>query len=419
MPLIRPLSALILACPMAMTPLRAQLLAPFQETVIDANYLDATWADFDRDGNLDIGFSYDKTPTYNLRTTPPRQVTPAVRKTQLLRFDPASSRFAVSQSYDIGGMRMAWGDCDGNSWPDLLTSSDTMGVRWLLNPGLSPTLRTSESGIPANTGTGDLRLADLNRSGWPDILTLGMGGGAWVYLKPSLQDQARIKPKSYLPFWTFGLVNLGAYSDRSSLAVGDLDNDGVLDVVESGNGDAQLQYLPVTRVFKGISPLLDTLHFNPKGDLAPLTSGSLTLFDLDGDGDLDILATGCTQTNGSGYATHLYRNDGNFVFTELGNTGLDGFGRSAADFADVNGDGRPDLLLTGTTASGLRTALYLNQAPGAATLFIEDSPGSIPGAESGAAHFGDFDHDGKPDLLLTGLRPDGKGFMAVYRNVRP
>jgi hypothetical protein len=37
----------------------------------------------------------------------------------------------------------------------------------------------------------------------------------------------------------------------------------------------------------------------------------------------------------------------------------------------------------------------------------------------GAARFGDFDHDGKPDALLTGLRSDGKGIMAVYRNVRP
>jgi hypothetical protein len=414
MPSIRPLSALILALPLTMTPVVAQLLAPFQETLIDADYLDATWADFDRDGYQDIGLSYEKLAPF---LGPPLPQGESIRKTQLLRFDPASSRFALSQSYDFGGLRMAWGDYDRNSWPDLLVTADAQGSRWLLNPGLSPTTMSQGSGISGHGGTADLRVADFNRSGWPDMLFIGMGTAPFVYLVPARRDGLR--PKSFYPENTFGLLKVNANAGRTALAIGDLDNDGVLDVVESGEGGPELGYLPVTRVFRGSSPFPDSLHFHAKGDLAPLTTGSLTLFDLDGDGDLDIVATGCTENTGFGHATHLYRNDRNFVFTELGNTGLDGFGRSAADAADVNGDGRPDLLLTGVTASGYKTALYLNQPPGSASLFVEDSPGTLPGVEMGAARLGDFDHDGKPDALLTGLRSDGKGIMAVYRNVRP
>jgi hypothetical protein len=396
-------------------PTQAQTFAPFQSSLIDAALVDADWADYDKDGYLDFGLSSYKYPVY---IDFPRLASQPVRNTRLYRYDPATSQFVLARSYNAGGMRLTWIDNDRNSWPDLMVSSDSYGPNVLMNPGMgSPTWAGGQT--LASYGYDDTRVADFNRSGRMDQLTIGLAHDPYARLTLGPTDFMRSGWSMY-PSVSFGLLMVTSEGGRTALGVGDLDNDGVLDVVESGQAYLLPQRLvSVTRVLKGSSPRPDSLHFLPMGDLAPLTSGSLSLFDYDGDGDLDILATGCTQGAGGGYATHLYRNDGNFVFTEIANTGLDAFGRSAAAFADVNGDGRPDLLLTGNTAAGVKASLYLNQGPGANPVFVEDSPGSIPGADLGAAHFGDFDHDGKPDLLLTGLRPDGKGFMAVYRNVRP
>lgn len=75
--------------------------------------------------------------------------------------------------------------------------------------------------------------------------------------------------------------------------------------------------------------------------------GHLTLADLDADGDLDIVC-------GSGTNVQVWRNDGNYVFTQTSNVGV-GSTVTAVKVADIVAGGMPEVVVGSTTAAtGLR-----------------------------------------------------------------
>jgi len=103
--------------------------------------------------------------------------------------------------------------------------------------------------------------------------------------------------------------------------------------------------------------------------------------------------------------TRVYRNDGTNGFTRL----LLGFpstyaGRAA--WGDYDNDGRPDVLLVG---SGL--AVYRNNPDGT----FSDIGAAFPGLQEGYADWGDFDRDGNLDILQIGWVSRGR-FTKLYRN---
>jgi tetratricopeptide (TPR) repeat protein len=144
---------------------------------------------------------------------------------------------------------------------------------------------------------------------------------------------------------------------------------------------------------------------------AQAAARDLSLFDLDGDGDLDLLVSGAT-------ALHLFRNDGGRFTDVTASSGLRapiagaGIGAVAGDF---DNDGRPDLFLLRDAGPRL-----LHQTPRGT---FEDVTGAaaLPAsaARSRAAAFVDVDHDGDLDILvaaITGptqlLRNNGNGTFA-------
>ena len=191
----------------------------------------------------------------------------------------------------------------------------------------------------------------------------------------------------------------------SASAVGDYDNDGDLDLLLSGRtGAGQI----ITRLYRndGGGNFVDTALVVPQ-----VESGALAWGDFNNDGFLDFVLTGVdAQTN-----THaqVFRNNGNGTFTDL-NAGLVAFQSGTATWADFNNDGFADLLLTGySPASGNATAkLYRNTG---GTGFVEMAAG-LPGVTDGAAAWGDYDNDGDLDLLLTGVDSALEPITRLYRN---
>jgi len=205
---------------------------------------------------------------------------------------------------------------------------------------------------------------------------------------------------------TTNIVTQQWYSDT---AWGDYDNDGDLDFAVCGwQGDDRFATHLYRNNGDGSFELDWTFPFSQVG------RGSVAWGDYDRDGDLDLLLCGATGVSNAS-VTRVYRNNGAAAgFTEL-NAVLPGIQSGAAVWGDFDGDGWLDILLSGTTnglVSGGITRLYRNAGLGEFTLM----PVSLPGAMASALAAADFDRDGDLDFALSGQGTDSNRFAVLLRN---
>lgn len=129
--------------------------------------------------------------------------------------------------------------------------------------------------------------------------------------------------------------------------------------------------------------------------------GGMAWADYDGDGDLD-LATGCYFSQSfppiPEYEVLIYRNDNGVLTTTPAWISSDMRSTTDIRFADINGDGRPELLAANGDNSFVASVIYFN-GPGG----LSNTPGWISTDNNwtvGAA-FGDIDGDGDLDLVFA------------------
>ncbi|MCW1935695.1 Ig-like domain-containing protein [Pseudomonas sp. MDMC_285] len=157
--------------------------------------------------------------------------------------------------------------------------------------------------------------------------------------------------------------------------VGDLDNDGDLDIFV---GNFQGNYA----VYKNNGSGAFTLSSSPAKVSDPL---SLTLVDLDKDGDQDVVAV---EEN----SIRILRNDGSGGFTQLSSFG-DVYGGIARS-ADLTGDGYADAMVSGMNGPPANLILFANNGSGTIGTQLQVFDYSeAPGA------FADVDGDGYLDGL--------------------
>jgi len=194
-----------------------------------------------------------------------------------------------------------------------------------------------------------------------------------------------------------------------SAAWGDYNNDGLLDILLTG---CWVNPYPhnVSKIYKNNG---DGTFSEQTGTLLPNICGSAAWGDYNNDGHLDILLTGYSEIEG--YVSKVYKNNGNETFSEQIGISLPGVSEGASTWADYNNDGFLDILLTGRTASEhLISKIYKNNGNGT---FTEQTGISLPGLHGGSVAWGDYNNDGFLDILLRGDTTFGfTPITKIYKN---
>ncbi|HSH15180.1 MAG TPA: VCBS repeat-containing protein, partial [Verrucomicrobiae bacterium] len=251
------------------------------------------------------------------------------------------------------------------------------------------------SGVPIPIGVGYQGSAvwgDYDNDGRLDVLITGQTEGI---------------PRSIAQVWrntgsAFVDINAGLPENYyGSAAWGDYDNDGRLDILMAGYTGSNY----VAGVWRNTGSGFTNV---PIPGLVGTLTGTVAWGDYDNDGRLDFLLTGWT---GSSHVSQVWRNTGS-AFTNI-NAGLTGVSGPAA-WGDYDNDGRLDILLTGVTNSfGTRVSqLWRNTGTGFTHVPI---PG-LPEAQEGSVAWGDYDNDGRLDFLLTGWDNHVNHYCQVWRN---
>ncbi|MEM7032845.1 MAG: FG-GAP-like repeat-containing protein, partial [Chloroflexota bacterium] len=197
---------------------------------------------------------------------------------------------------------------------------------------------------------------------------------------------------------------------QSSVAWGDYDNDGDLDILLTGRTATNTR---LAKIYQNNGIGTFTEDINASSTLEGVSSGAVAWGDYDNDDDLDILLTG---TNGSVRRTNIYENDGNKNFTEIGN--IVGFADNSVAWGDYDNDGDLDILLAGQFGVGngnYRSMIYRNNGGS----FVEDfNAGNFDSVVNSSVDWGDYDNDGDLDILLSGMTeaPSSTSIAKIYAN---
>jgi hypothetical protein len=189
--------------------------------------------------------------------------------------------------------------------------------------------------------------------------------------------------------------------NSGSVDWGDFDNDGDLDLLTGGDN---------TKIYRNDGAgEYGQWVFTEVKSLPAAREGSAKWGDYDGDGDLDILLSSTVTTGEK--KIWMYRNDSNGDFTEI-NTGIENVVGRCIWF-DYNHDGYPDIIFEGRENDTLATKIYRNDPDNAARKFTDIEAG-LKGLEAGSISFCDYDLDGDADLLVTGRDAEGKSWTILY-----
>jgi hypothetical protein len=295
-----------------------------------------SFADYDRDGDLDLAITGEVTE---------------YGTTKIYQND-GNGTFSDSgiEMIDVYSSGLAWGDYDNDGDLDLVVIGFRMGTG-----NTAKIYENKGDGTFEDSGITDLMAVASGSVAWADYdndgdLDLVLSGekGVGEYICKIYKNDYETSPAS--PFSTSaGLTLTGVMN--SSLAWGDYNNDGWLDIAICGKSTSD----GVCEIYQNDGDGT----FTKTNDLTGVNNSSLAWGDYDNDGDLDLVVVG--SETGEVPSSKIYESDGdpNYNFTPNGQS-LDDVDQGSIAWCDYDGDKDIDLALTGSSGSGAVTKIYKN-----------------------------------------------------------
>lgn len=375
----------------------------------------AAWADIDKDGYADL-------VTWIPMYIPADVGAQDSGRIEVYAYDPGTGSFqpkalAINVSGIFTNPLFQFADYDDDGYPDLLVSAWRKPDRSVNTAPYTRILHNASGANFSDTAVFPTHFAN-GTAAWGDIdgdkdLDLFLSGTTYNASNLSVRAHRMYK---YAAGTFSQYASLTFAYDVKSASIADYNKDGLGDLAVCGGGSTQ-----VSKLFRnnGIGMVLETAApFNvtygpPNADL-----GAITFGDADRDGDPDLLISGEEWPDMEGHFTKYYENQkGKFFELDIK---LPPYWNSLAQWVDLDQDGNLDIFLSGTTTdlqgqTSIRTALYRNLR-GDFDTAVAPPLDSISGKR---ARFGDYDNDGDMDIVLCGSRDmmanQGRR-CALYRN---
>jgi len=204
----------------------------------------------------------------------------------------------------------------------------------------------------------DIKIADLNGDEIPEIVTSEAGSGSSAYLAiftTFFDDEGMISIDNRLEI-NFGT---GVYSEPQDIALGDLNGDGLLDIVASEEGDVTDDFESHTCIFINSSENQNFSFDSPMIIEGDGYEGYVQLQDINGDGKLDIVTIrGSSWSKMNVYINTTQGNEVSFANKVI----IEDYVDPRPAFADLNGDGKIDMVTTAYSTDRRDVYIYSNNS---------------------------------------------------------